>query len=206
MFDTSFRRLIDPPLNRAGRWLAARGIRANQVTLAGLGAGLLCAALIALGAPGWALVPLALSRLADGLDGAVARATRKSDFGGYLDIICDFAFYGAVPMAFILRDPGQNALAGGALLMAFYINGASFLGFAILAEKRAMTTRAQGEKTLYYSAGLLEGGETIAFFVLICLWPGGFAPLAWGFAALCLATTILRLLEARRLFDGGASD
>ncbi|MEL7274379.1 MAG: hypothetical protein AAGK33_13200, partial [Pseudomonadota bacterium] len=41
---------------------------------------------------------------ADGLDGAVARATRKTDFGGYLDITCDFLFYGAIPLAFVLHN------------------------------------------------------------------------------------------------------
>ena len=86
--------------------------------------------------------------------------------------------------------------------MAFYVNGASFLGYAILAEKRGMQTTAQGEKTLYYSAGLLEGTETVAFFVAICLIPAAFVPLAWGFGALCLVTACARVLLARRVFGG----
>ena len=49
--------------------------------------------------------------------------------------------------------------------------------------------------------GLLEGTETIAFFVLLCLLPAWFAPLAWGFGALCLYTAIARVLHARTLFD-----
>ena len=74
MLDGQMRKLIDPPLNRAGHVLAARGIGADAVTLAGLALGLLAAAVVASGLPGWmALLPLALSRLADGLDGAVAR-------------------------------------------------------------------------------------------------------------------------------------
>ena len=178
MLDSAARRLIDPALNRAGRRLAALGATADAVTLAGLALGLLAAALIALGAPGWALLPLLASRVADGLDGAVARATRRSDWGGYLDIACDFAFYGAVPLGFVLADPEANGLAGAFLLAAFYFNGTTFLGYAILAEKRGMQTRAQGIKSLYFSNGLLEGTETIAFFVLICLFPGGFPPLA----------------------------
>ena len=80
MLDGLMRRLIDPPLNALGRTMAARGVTANGVTLAGLALGLLAAAAIALGQPHLALLPLALSRLADGLDGAVARATRKTDF------------------------------------------------------------------------------------------------------------------------------
>jgi hypothetical protein len=63
-----------------------------------------------------------------------------------------------------------------------------------------METAAQGEKTLYYSVGLLEGTETVLFFVALCLWPAWFAPLAWGFGALCLVTAAARVLLARRVF------
>lgn len=199
MLDARIRPWIDGPLNRMGQRLARRGISANQVTAAALGLGLVAAALIAGGYPGaLALVPLLASRLADGLDGAVARATRKTDFGGLLDIVGDFAFYAAIPLAFALRD-GANAPAAAFLLASFYINGASFLGFAIMAEKRGIETRAQGEKSLYYSAGLLEGSETIVFFVALCLWPGAFATLAMIFGLLCLFTTAARLVLAWRL-------
>ncbi len=206
MLDAQARRLIDPPLNLLGRWLAEAGITANAVTLVGLGLGLLAAAVIAFGAPGWALVPLLLSRLADGLDGAVARATVKTDFGGYLDIASDFLFYGAVPMAFVWADPEANGAAGAFLLTSFYFNGSTFLGFAILAEKREMRTDARGVKSLYFTGGLLEGTETIAFFVLLCLLPGWFAPLAWIFGALCFVTAGSRILLARQVFPDTPTD
>lgn len=200
MLDGWMRPWIDPPLNRAGRALAARGVQAQSVTLVGLAMGLAAASVIASGLPGWlALLPLLAGRVADGLDGAVARATQKTDFGGYLDIFCDFIVYGAVPLAFVLRDV-ESGTAGAFLLAAFYVNAASFLGFAILAEKRGLQTRAQGEKTLYYSAGLLEGTETILFFAVICLWPQVFVPLAWLFGALCLVTAGARTLLAARRF------
>ena len=200
MLDPLMRRLIDAPLNRAGQRLAARGISAAQVTLGGLAVGLVAAAVLALGGAGWiALLLLAVNRLCDGLDGAVARATSKTDFGGYLDIVSDFVIYGAVPLAFVLRDPANGA-AGAFLLTSFYINGATFLGFAILAEKRGIKTTSQGQKSLYYSAGLLEGTETIGFFAAVCLWPWGFAAMAWGFGALTLMTAAARLLLARRVF------
>lgn len=200
MLDRFARPLIDPPLNRLGHALAGRGVTADAVTLAGFGLGLLAALVIALGAPGWALLPLLASRLLDGLDGAVARATRTSDFGGYLDIWCDFAFYGAVPFAFALLDP-SNAVPAAFLLLSFYVNGASFLGYSIMAEKRGLSTQAQGVKSLYYSAGLLEGTETIVFFVLLCLLPQLFAPLAWAFGALCLFTAAARVANARSLLS-----
>jgi phosphatidylglycerophosphate synthase len=200
MLDARIRLLIDPPLTGAGLWLARLGVSANAVSLAGLAFGLLMAAMIAAGFGALALVPLAFSRLADGLDGPVARATGATDFGGYLDILCDFVFYGAVPLAFVVRDPSVNGLAGAFLLASFYVNGASFLGYAILAGKRGLETRAQGEKSLYFSAGLLEGTETILFFTLLCLVPGAFAPLAYVFGVLCFATALSRGLMARRHF------
>ena len=200
MFDAQIRPLIDPPLNRLGQGLARVGVGADTVTLVGLGLGLLSAVLIAVGTPGLALVPLLLSRVADGLDGAVARATRKTDFGGYLDITSDFLFYGAVPLAFVLADPANNGAAGAFLLTSFYINGASFLGYAILAEKRGMQTTKRGAKSLYFTGGLLEGFETIAFFVALCLFPSYFAPLAWVFGALCFITAGSRVLLARAVF------
>lgn len=200
MLDRFARQIIDPPLNRVGRGLAAAGFTADGVTLIGLGLGLLAALVIALGAPALALVPLLASRIADGLDGAVARATQKTDFGGYLDIAADFLFYGAIPLGFIIADPSANGVAGAFLLASFYFNGTSFLGYAILAEKHGHKTEAQGQKSLYYSNGILEGTETIVFFVILCLLPQYFAPLAWVFGTLCYATATLRIYAAKQIY------
>jgi phosphatidylglycerophosphate synthase len=201
MLDGLMRGVIDAPLNQSGRWLAARGASANAVTLAGLALGLTAAGLIWAGWSGiLAALVLLSSRLADGLDGAVARARGKSDFGGYLDIVCDFAFYGAVPLAFVLRDPDANGVAGAFLLFSFYVNAATFLGYAILAEKHGLETRSRGEKSLYFTAGLMEGTETILCFLILALWPGLFVPLAWLFGALCLVTASARVMLARRTF------
>lgn len=203
MLDGLMRGLIDAPLNRGGRWLAGRGASANAVTLIGLVLGLAAAATIAVGQTGLVAVLLVLaSRLADGLDGAVARARGKTDFGGYLDIACDFAFYAAIPAAFVIANPAQNGAAGAALLASFYVNGATFLGYAILAAKQGMETKSRGEKSLYFTAGLLEGTETILFFVIVVLWPSTFATAAWIFAGLCLVTASSRVVLARRVFGG----
>ena len=201
MLDRHVRPFIDPPLNAFGRRVAAAGLSANAVTTMGLMLGLAAAICVAVGAYGAALALILASRLADGLDGAVARATRASDFGGYYDILADFVFYAAVPMGFIWADPGAHGLAGGALLAAFYVNAASFLGYAILAEKHRLSTSANGRKSWYHAGGLLEGTETIAFFAAFCLWPALFPALAWVFAALCLITATGRMIQMRQTFD-----
>ena len=201
MLDKVMRHLIDPPLNRIGQTLAAKGATADAVTLVGLGLGLISALAIAVGLSGWlVLIPLLAGRVADGLDGAVARAGSRTDFGGYLDIACDFAFYGAIPLGFVIRDPAANGVAGAFLLFSFYVNGASFLGYAIIAEKREMQTDAQGEKSLFYADGILEGTETVLFFIALCLWPQHFVPLAWAFGSACLITATLRIYQARKAF------
>src|SRR5690606_17576580 len=108
----------DPVLNWAGHALARRGVDANAVTLAGMGLGLAAAVAIS---QGQMLVGLALilaNRLLDGLDGAVARATRLTDFGGYLDIMADFVFYVAVPVGFAFMAE-ENRLPAVLLLAGF---------------------------------------------------------------------------------------
>lgn len=194
MIDAYVRPLIDPPLNRAGRWLADAGARADAITIAGFVLGLGAAVAVMSGLFGVAAALLLSNRLADGLDGAVARARGKSDRGGFLDITLDFAFYGVFPLAFAIQDPAANALAAAAVLASFYLNGAAFLAFAAMAERRKMHTEAQGEKSLYYVAGLAEGTETIAVFLAWCVLPELFAPIAFAFAALTLLSAMARIV------------
>jgi phosphatidylglycerophosphate synthase len=146
MFDSALRPLIDPPLNAMGRALARRGISANALTLTGLLLGVGAGAALAGRAWSVALALILLNRLCDGLDGAVARVRGKTDFGGYLDIFADYVFYAAVPLGFALADPA-NALPAAVLLASFLFSGSSFLGYAVIAERRRMVSTAQGEKT-----------------------------------------------------------
>ncbi|HLM39283.1 MAG TPA: CDP-alcohol phosphatidyltransferase family protein [Microvirga sp.] len=206
MLDGWVRRRIDPSLDRMGRSLAGAGISADVLTLLGLGAGLGGALMIALRFDGAALLLFILNRLFDGLDGAVARATRRTDRGGFVDIVSDFAVYGAVPLAFALREPAGFALPAACLLFAFYVNGASFLAFAAVAAKRRMTASPRGVKSIYYTVGLMEGTETILFFVAMILAPDWFPALAYAFAGLTLVSALARVALAWTVFrdeDGG---
>ena len=198
------RRRIDPPLDRLGARLAAAGVRADAVTLAGFAVGLTAIALVAAGWTWAALVALLANRLADGLDGAIARHDRLSDLGGYLDIVCDFLVYAGIPVGFALLDPQANALAAAVLLFSFMGTGSSFLTYAVIAAKRGETTEIRGKKSLYYLGGLTEGTETFAFLAAICVFPGAFTVLAYVFAAACWITTVSRMLAAVRAFGGAA--
>ncbi len=200
MLDGRLREIIAPVLDRMGRALAARGISANSVTGAGLAIGLAAAFAIAFEAYLTGLAMLLISRLADGLDGAVARHSQKTDLGGYLDIVSDFTFYGAIPLGFVFADPAANAVAGAVLIFSFYVNGSSFLAFAIMAEKQGLTTQMRGSKSLYFTTGLAEATETIAVFCAFCLFPTAFAPIATVFAAICFVTAGARVLLAIKTF------
>lgn len=206
MLDGLARRLLDPALDRMGRALAARGVPADALTFAGLACGLGAALAVALSADGLALAALALNRLLGGLDGAVARATTCTDRGGFLDIVLDFATYGAVPLAFALRDPAANALAAAVLLFAFYVNGASFLAFAAIAARRGLESSVRGVKSIYFTVGLAEGTETVLAFAAMILWPRHFALIALAFAGLTLMGAIARVTLAWHVFSGDTDD
>ena len=199
MFDRPLQSLIQPLLQAGARVLVRCGVPADTVTWVGFGVGLGGAVAIALQRPLLGLALILASRLADGLDGAVARQTRPTDRGAFLDITLDFLFYASIPLAFALADPTAHALAAAVLLAAFIGSGSSFLAFAVLAERRGLTSLAYPQKGLYYLGGLTEAGETLACFTAMCLWPTAFVPLALGFAALCGLTLLARLHAGWRL-------
>jgi phosphatidylglycerophosphate synthase len=193
MFDSAIlpvqHRLLDPP----ARWLAAQGVRADTLTLAGFGFGIVAFGLLALGLPSAALAAIALNRLADGLDGAVARATRTTDRGAFADIAFDFLFYALVPLGFAIAGPATNALPAAVLIAAFVGTGSSFLAFAVIAAQQRLSSDRYPSKGIFYLGGLTEGTETIAVFIAMCLWPAWFPALAYGFALACAVTAIARL-------------
>lgn len=192
MFDAALRPLIDPPLNRMGAWLAAKGVRATTVTLAGFLMGLVAMAFILNDNLKIAAVFVVLNRLLDGLDGAVARHTRLTDFGGFLDIVCDFITYSGIVFAFGWGHPDRLAPASF-LVFSFIGPITAFLAYAILAAKHQHHTDKRGKKSFYYLGGICEGTETAVVLVALCLLPQFFAPICWVYGALCWVTTLGRV-------------
>lgn len=197
--------LLRPGLEAGARVLVRAGAGADAVTWTGFAIGLGAAVCIAHQAFLIGLALLLLSRLLDGLDGAVARLTQPTDRGAFLDITLDFLFYASIPLAFAWADPARNALAAATLLAAFVGTGSTFLAFAVLAERRGLTSAAYPSKGLYYLGGLTEATETLLVFAAMCLWPAAFPWIAAVFAGLCVLTVFTRLWFGWRALSGAVA-
>lgn len=194
MLDKAATEMIRPAINAVARGLHGLGVSANQVSLAAFGFGMVAAYLVANNAYLLSACVIVFSRTLDALDGAVARLTRPTDAGGFLDISLDFIFYASIPLAFAVAEPLQNALPAAVLLAAFMGTGTSFLAFATLAAKRGLHNAAYPNKSFYFLGGLTEATETLVCFLAMCLWPRYFPELAYGFAVLCAITISTRIV------------
>lgn len=194
MLDRYIAPLIRPAVESIARALVRRGVRADHVTLAAFGIGIIAMISIALRAYPAAVFLILLSRLCDALDGAVARQTEATDAGGFLDIALDFLFYAGIVLAFAFAAPKTNALPAAVLLMSFVGTTSSFLAFAALAAKRGITSSQYPDKSFYFLGGLAEATETLIVFIAMCIWPRYFPQLAYAFAAICAITTATRIV------------
>ena len=190
MFDAAFRARLDGPLDRAAIPLERIGLAANVVT--GIGFVIGIAACVAIAYEHWwlGLAFWIANRLADGLDGPLARRTGPTDVGGLLDILADFAIYGGVLVAVGIAQPDAR-LASLVVFLMYYLSGSAFLAFSSLATKREM----QGDgRSLQFPAGIAEGSETIAAYILILAFPAQAEVLLWIWAALVAITLLQRLV------------
>jgi phosphatidylglycerophosphate synthase len=201
MLDRAINAALTPLFQVCARALVRAGVGADTVSVAGFGVGMAAAVAIAMQHYHLGLALLLLSRLADGLDGPVARLTQPTDRGAFLDICLDFLFYASIPLAFAIANPAANALAAAVLLAAFIGTGSSFLAFAVLAQKRGIASSDYPNKGLYYLGGLTEASETLICFGLMCVWPDRFAWWAGGFAALCSVTIVTRIVGGAKLLS-----
>jgi phosphatidylglycerophosphate synthase len=198
-------RLLRPTVAAIPAWVTP-----TMITLLSLPFGLAAAVLAGFGLTGGAVALFTVNRVLDGLDGLLARSRRsQSDLGGYLDILVDFLVYAAIPIG-VWRGAGAEAsrlfgptdgagavIASGAtawplvlLLAVFYVNAASWMYLSAVIEKRRGAGAATDDATTTSVAmptGLIEGTETIAFYLLFLLLPQWWAPL---FLAMALATSV----------------
>lgn len=201
MLDRQATALIKPAVLYLAKLVKRAGITANQISLMGFLIGMAAAFLIANSAYLTGAVVILLSRSLDALDGAVARLSKPTDVGGFLDIAFDFLFYASIPLAFALSDPERNALPAAVILAAFIGTGSSFLAFSVIATKRGMTSLDYPDKSFFFLGGLTEATETLICFIAMCVYPEFFIELAYGFSALCVITTVTRIWWGYKAFS-----
>ena len=207
MLDSYIRPRIDPSLDTLGKNLLRLGFTANIMTLIGFICGII--AIVAIMCQQYTLAAgfIMCNRLADGLDGAIARQSQMSDFGGFIDIVCDFIIYAGVVFAFGFTHAYHLPYAAF-LLFSFIGPTTSFLAYAIIASKRKITTEKRSRKSFYYLGGLCEGTETATALILFCLIPDAFNIMAIIFGIMCWLTTSGRIYAAWHTFgktpDSGA--
>jgi phosphatidylglycerophosphate synthase len=178
-----------------------RSIHPTTITLVAFGVGVGAAVAAWQQAYGVALALWALNRILDGLDGTVARLHGKqSDLGGYLDIVLDITIYALVPLALAFGiNSAEVYMSLAFLLGTFYINGASWMYLSALLEKRRHGANVQSElTTVTMPGGLIEGTETIIFYVLFLLLPAYLPALFTIMGVLVIFTAGQRLVWAMR--------
>lgn len=201
MLDRMSRAVLERPLGRLVRVLDRPAVTPDRLTVLGLVLGLGGAALAAVALWWAALLLWLVSRLADGLDGPLARRRRSrgaaasGEAGGFLDITADFAVYGAFVVG-VAIGWGGSLLPFLAVLLAYYLNGAAFLAFSSIAERTGR--RLEDGRSLSFIGGLAEGTETILVHSLWCLAPVYAGPIAWVWAAVVGASAVQRMIGGYR--------
>ena len=171
----------------------------DRITAAGLILGLGSAATAAAGAWWMSLALWLASRLADGLDGPLARLRRSRDpgqsdsgAGGFFDITADFCVYGSTVVGVAV---GVTSAYGAPwwpfllVLLAYYVNGTAFLAFSSIAERSGRTL--DDGRSLSFLGGLAEGAETIVVHSLWLI----FATVAWQIAVVWAAVVAISALQ-----------
>jgi phosphatidylglycerophosphate synthase len=192
MFDASLRHTKDRALAAAARVLAP--VSPLAITVLGLIFGLGAAWCASRSAFLSAFVLFWCGRICDGLDGAVARLTGKQTvLGGYLDLICDFVVYAALPIGlwWALKLPHAD-IALVTMLAVFYVNAASWMLLSAIVEHRNAAT------TVAMPTGLIEGFETLIAYSLMLLVPTAQVGIFVAFAALVAITALQRVVWACR--------
>lgn len=202
MLDAPIRSALATPLDAVASRLDRRWVTPDRITMAGLLLGLAAAGAAA---GGWWAPALALwlsSRVADGLDGPLARRRRargtstSGDAGGFLDITADFVVYGAFVVG-VGVGWGGSMLPFLVVLLAYYINGATFLAFSSIAERTGR--RLDDGRSLSFLGGLAEGTETIVVHSLWVLAPTVAGPVAWVWAGIVLLSGGHRMVAGYRI-------
>jgi len=195
MLDPFLRKVKEKALAPAARAIGV-SISPLAVTVLAFSFGVGSAFFVSRGSYAAGLVLWLVNRVLDGLDGTLARAQKsQSDFGAYADIILDTVIYSAIPIAFVVAQPGiAVSIAALVLLATFYVNTASWMYLSAILESKGAGAKARGElTTVAMPSSLIEGTETVIFFSLFYVFPNHAFVLFVAMAALVAVNLVHRL-------------
>ncbi|MFB4354229.1 CDP-alcohol phosphatidyltransferase family protein [Microbacterium sp. LS_15] len=209
MLDRAVRAALSRPLDVITAAIDRRGVTPDRITVAGLVIGVASAVAAALQLWWPALVLWLVSRVADGLDGTLARRRRAaagpgadeggSDAGGFLDITADFVVYGATVLGVAIgATSGFDAPWWPflAVLFAYYVNGTAFLAFSSIAERTGRTI--DDGRSLSFLGRIAEGTETIAVHALWLILPFWSWQIAIGWCLFVAVSAVQRIVVGYR--------
>jgi phosphatidylglycerophosphate synthase len=197
MIDEPFRRRFAGVAAAPVARMARSGITPDALTWTGFGVALVAAWLVARGQPLLGIAVWLVSRIIDGVDGLLAReANRTTLYGGYLDITLDMGAYSAMAVGFAASMPELQG-RWGLVLVGYVLAITTTLALSSLAERA--DRQLGGNRSLQFTPGLAEAGETTAVYVAIAVLPVCARWILDLYIVLLALTAIQRTVLAKRL-------
>ena len=116
-------------------------------------------------------------------------------FGVFLDACLDFVFYAGVIFGFALAEPDENAVAACFLLFGFTASACAMLAYGVVSYQNSKKAN-ELDASPFYLGGLAQGFETLAAFVLLCMMPFAFLPIAIALGCWCLLKAMVIVSSA----------
>lgn len=162
------------------------GVSANTLSFIGLIIGLFAVNFLSFEHYFYALLCILANRFFDILDGSVAKLSKVTKYGVFLDSAFDYIFYSAAIFGFALAIPEYNALPAAFLLFSFLAVSATLLAYGIIDYNH----EDKKKKSRFYFEGFIQSGEIFAALILACLFPFLFGLIAYITGVLCLIKTL----------------
>lgn len=173
----------------------------TQVTLGAFAIGVCAPLLSMLHYPKMACICFISNRVLDGVDGLIARKrNQSSEFGGLLDIVCDFTVYSVLPIG-IAFSQSYSGYGLAFLLASFHLNNTVLFYVAAVMEKLA-PRKLRESTSLSMLPALIEGTESAVLFICMLLLPQWIAPFCWLMAICVFLGTLQRLSWAYHSLPG----
>ena len=200
MLDKPLQQILQKPLKPFSKFFL-NFLTPNQMTFLGLIIGIFMCFFIFFEQYFVALFFLLANRIADALDGSMARINGITPLGGYLDIVFDFIIYAGFVLSFGISK--EHFTTVSLVLLFSYIGTAStFLSeAAIMAKTKYNTDNKILPKSIYYGSGMVEGFETILYMTFCLIFPNQFILISSIFAVMCFITFFSRIYIAYNRYN-----